>query len=431
MNAPYLKRRQFFASCTAGTVAAWAASSVVDTDAEIPSSELPTIDGSFPGGNIVVERIDGDEAYLHQDQRDTPGFWFYWYFRVRGAAGRTLRFHFTQGNVIGALGPAVSTDGGKTWDWLGMRAVEGASFAYAFSKQAAEVRFCLAVPYLESNLQAFLTRFADNPHLKVEPHCTTRKGRKTRRLRLGRLDDVSAGEAGPNYRVLLTCRHHSCEMMAGWALEGLLETVLTDTEDGRWFRRNVEVLAVPFIDKDGVEDGDQGKNRTPHDHNRDYLGKSIYPSVAALRDFVPRWSQGRLRIALDMHCPWIRGGGDGPSSNERIFLVGNPSPEVWQRQQVFGNVLQQVQTGPLVYHPKHNIPWGKAWNTGKDPKSCSRWTASLPGVLVGTTIEIPYANAGAQAVTPETARLLGHDLARAIRRYLMQKQVSPIPDLRD
>ena len=42
------------------------------------------IDGDIPGGNIVVDAIDGDPAVLlHQDLRDTAGDWFYWHFRVR------------------------------------------------------------------------------------------------------------------------------------------------------------------------------------------------------------------------------------------------------------------------------------------------------------------------------------------------------------
>ncbi|HUT89291.1 MAG TPA: M14 family zinc carboxypeptidase [Thermoguttaceae bacterium] len=374
--------------------------------------DAPVIDGDFAGGNIVLERIEGDHVYLHQDQRDTPGFWFYWCFRVRGAAGRTLTFHFTGGNVLGVRGPAVSTDGGKAWDWLGAESMQGASFTYKSPDGADEARFCLAVPYQEANLREFLDRHKDDPHLKVEHHSTTKKGRKTERLRLGKLD----GE--PEHRVLLTARHHCCEMMAGWALEGLMDAVLADAPDGRWLREHVEFLVIPFMDKDGVEDGDQGKNRKPHDHNRDYLGESIYPSVAALKEFAPQWSQGQLRLAIDVHCPSIRGGGDGPSSNERVFFVGNPSPETWERQQQFCRVLQQVQTGPLVYDPKHNLPWGQQWNTLKEPKSCSRWTASLPGVLIGTTIEIPYANVAGTPVTAETARALGRDLARAIRGYL-------------
>jgi hypothetical protein len=415
LNHVHLTRRRFLGASAAvavGLTARGRRQLLAAEEAPKQEPRTPRIDCDFPGGNIVVQRIDGDQVYLHQDQRDTPGFWFYWCFRVRNAAGRKLTFHFTEGNVLGVRGPAVSTDGAKTWAWLGAESMDGPSFTYAFPKEDDEVRFCLAVPYQEANLHAFLARYADDPHLRVEHHSTTKKGRKTERLRLGKLD----GE--PKYRVLLTCRHHCCEMMAAWALEGILEAVLADAPDGRWFRQNVELLVIPFMDKDGVEDGDQGKNRMPHDHNRDYQGESIYPSVAALKQFVPKWSQGKLRLAVDMHCPYIRGGGDGTSSNERIFLVGNPDQEMWERQQQFSEILQAVQAGPLVHDPKHNLPWGEKWNTLKEPRSCSRWTALQPGILLGTTLEIPYANVAGQTVTAETARTFGHDLARAMRRYV-------------
>ena len=47
------------------------------------------IDAAFPGGNITVDRVEGEAVFLRQDLRDTLGDWFYWAFRVRGAAGRT------------------------------------------------------------------------------------------------------------------------------------------------------------------------------------------------------------------------------------------------------------------------------------------------------------------------------------------------------
>ena len=402
-------RREFLATSTALTAAVVGSIGHVGSVAarETSQSDTPIVDCDFPGGNVIFERIEGDSVYLRQDPRDTSGFWFYWCFRVRGAAGRSLAFNFTGGNVLGVRGPAVSTDGGKRWAWLGAESMQGASFTYRFPDDAGDVRFCLAMPYQEANLQEFLDRHAGNPHLKVEQHSTTKKGRKTERLRLGCLD------AEPEHRVLLTCRHHCCEMMAGWALEGILEAVLADSPDGRWFRERVQIAAIPFMDKDGVEDGDQGKNRKPHDHNRDYQGESIYPSVAALKEFVPRWSQGRLRLGVDMHCPYIRGGG-----NEQVFIVGNPSPEARQQQERFSSILQQEQTGPLVHDPKYNIPWGQSWNTLKEPRSSSRWMSLLPGIWLGTSIEIPYANVAGRVVTIETARALGNDLARAIRQYL-------------
>ena len=105
-----------------------------------------TVDADYPGGNIAFERIDGDHVYVHQELRDTPIWWFYWNFRVRGAAGRTLTFHFTNGDVIGLQGPAVSLDEGDTWSWLGSGSVSGAAFTYTFGAEADSVRFCHAMP---------------------------------------------------------------------------------------------------------------------------------------------------------------------------------------------------------------------------------------------------------------------------------------------
>jgi hypothetical protein len=375
------------------------------------------IDADFPGGNIVVDKIDGDDVHLHQDLRDTAGDWFYWYFRVRGGQRRSLTFHFTKGNPIGVRGPAVSTDGGKSWQWLGTQAVRGASFHYAFPADAQEVRFCFAFPYLEHNLHTFLRRFQKDPHLKVETLCKTRKGREVELLFLGRLDGKC------DHRVALTCRHHCCEMMASYVLEGIIEEVLADSEDGKWLREHVEFFIVPMMDKDGVEDGDQGKNRKPHDHNRDYAGESIYASVKTLRQRLPAWSAGKLRFALDLHCPAIRGGG-----HETIYLVGVPDEKIWTEVGRFSKVFESVQRGPLVFRSKDNLPFGQGWNTKANygtRKPFSQWAAEQPGVRVATTLEVAYANASGKTVTDQSARALGHDLARALRKYLESDPEGP------
>jgi len=371
------------------------------------------VDADYPGGNIIVERIDGDVIDLRQDLRDTRGWWFYWNFRVRGAGGRRLTFRFTNKNVIGTRGPAVSTDGGKTWAYMGMRSVKGASFAYTFpgdAKDAKPVRFAFAIPYQEADLKQFLARHEKNKHLAVRQLCKTRKGRTVERIHIGRID----GKAP--HRALLTCRHHSCESMASYVLEGAMSAILADTECGKWFRRTVEVMVVPLVGIDGVEDGDQGKNRKPRDHNRDYIGKSVYASTAALRELVPKWSDARLKIAIDLHCPWIRG-----RQSEVIYLVGGKDKAIWQAQCRFAGILESIRPDALPYKASNNLPFGKAWNTGgnfKAGKSCSRWASELRGIDLATTIEVPYANAGKVTITPKLARAFGAALAEAMYEYL-------------
>jgi hypothetical protein len=371
---------------------------------------LIRVDADFPGGNIVVDSIAGDTVTLHQDLRDTEGNWFYWYFRVRGAAGRTLEFRFSESNPIGTRGPALSLDGGKTWSWLGTNAVKGKTFTCAFPAKAREARFCFAIPYLESNLKDFFKRHRGCRNLKAETLCKTPKGRKVELLRLGRLD------GGAEHCVLLTCRQHACEMIADYSLEGIMDEVLGDKNEGRWLRDHVEFFVVPFMDKDGVEEGDQGKNRKPHDHNRDYDGESRYASVRALRELMTRRLSSRnVALALDLHCPHIRG-----PRNENIYFVGGPEQENWGRVGEFAKVLEAVQRGPLRYRAADNLPYGQAWNTLEGPpRSFGRWAAAQPNVRIGTSIEIPYANVGETTVTAENARSFGHDLGRALARQLL------------
>ena len=393
----------FFLSLTFFVCGIWNVAAVVSTHTNIQ------IETNFPGGNIIVEKIEGDTVSIRTDLRDTEGWWFYWCFRVRGAEGRTLTFNFSEGTPIGVRGPGVSLDEGATWEWLGEHP-GNKSFTYSFPADARSVRFSFGMPYTEAQLNAFLNRIGDNPALKKETLCQSRKGRDVERLRIGKLK----GE--PQFRVLITCRAHCCEMMTSYVTEGLIEAALADDKDGKWFRKNVELLVIPFVDKDGVEDGDQGKNRKPRDHNRDFDANSIYPETRALQNFVPRWSAGKLPLTIDLHCPHIRG-----NFNEFIYLVGSAKPKIWEQQERFGNILERVQKGPLAYRATNNLPFGQAWNTTNNftaGTSIGRWAGELPGVKLATTIEFPYANALGGEVNANTARAFGNDLSHAIREYL-------------
>lgn len=206
-------------------------------------------------------------------------------------------------------------------------------------------------------------------------------------------------------------------MMASYALEGVIAAVLAEDEVGQWFRSHVDFRAVPFMDKDGVEDGDQGKNRRPHDHNRDYAGEPIYASVAAVKRMLPAWSDGKLKVALDLHCPALRGRG-----HEVIHFVGGPEADHWARATRLAQLLENLTAaGPLSSRVSDNLAWGKSWNKGENRlgHSFGSWVRTLPGLRVGSTIEIPYATANGQEVNADSARAFGRALAAAIRAYLL------------
>jgi hypothetical protein len=378
------------------------------------------IDADFPGGNIKVVGIDGDNVKLSQDIRDTAGSWFYWSFRIRGAEGRTL--HFTLPGVVGARGPAISSDG-INWHWLSDKAgFSGDKFDYTFKQDEKEVYISQCITYTEKNLNLFLEKYKNNPALKVESLCNSEKGRNVELLRIG------SGKDTP-FKVYLSSRHHCGETMGTYAMEGIIETVLSDTEDGRWLREHCDFFMVPLVDKDGVEAGDQGKNRKPHDHNRDYIQRK-YNSVKAITEQVPQWAENKPLFFLDLHCPWLRGGADPlhieKGTNEYFYFVGqNTGEKLTKSLQRYGEILEKERKGTIPFKAINTLPFGKSWNnvgnySKKDVQlqSCAHWGTTLPNTVFASSTEIPFANSEGVVVDADSARKLGNDLARAIRVYL-------------
>jgi hypothetical protein len=363
------------------------------------------IDADFPGGNVLVEKVEGDLVYLRPDPRDTEGPWFYWYFRVRGGAGRDVTFHFTQANCVGARGPAVSWDGGRNWRWLG--AAGSDDFTCRIPEGVEDARFSVTIPYTQAHWEAFLAgpRLTAAGLKEVGTLCRTPRGRAVETLRLKTL-------AEPRHRVIITARHHACESMGSYTLEGLVTEILNLGSP----RARTEFLIIPFMDKDGVEQGDQGKNRAPRDHNRDYDGVSHWAETRALRQLLPEWGAGRLAVALDLHCPWIKGG-----LNEKAYFVGQPDLAIWRAQQALFSQVEAAAKGPIPFVAADGLPFGVDWNVGDSftrGMTFIGFAVTQPGIQCAATLEIPYANARGAEVNPESARLLGKDIARGLAAYL-------------
>jgi hypothetical protein len=225
-----------------------------------------TINTSFPGGNVLVKNHTANTVEIAPDLRGGKP-WFYWYFEAAASQPGRATFVFAKPGAIGVRGPAISHDDGKTWQWMGAARVvavraEGAdekappqeTFAYDFTKAGERVRFSVGIPYVQSNLDAFLAEHTRNSHLTKSVLTTSLKGRAVEFLQIG--------EPGPRkLAILLTARHHACEALASYVLEGFLREALGASVAAEQFRERYVLYVVPFVDKDGVEEGDQGKNR--------------------------------------------------------------------------------------------------------------------------------------------------------------------------
>jgi hypothetical protein len=273
------------------------------------------------------------------------------------------------------------------------------------------VLYAFCPHYRETHLRAWLARQSPDSPWEVEELCGSRQGRSVELLRAGCLDPRRARGT-----VLLVSRSHACEAMATYALEGFLSAVLADDPLGREWQDNWEVLAVPFLDKDGVENGDSGKNRAPHDHNRDYNAQPLYPETAALMKRATV-QPDRIVAVLDCHCPWIRG-----EWNDRVYFVGSEHEDHWNKQRRFAAILARTQAGPIRFREQDCLPFGTAWNTGRNwqqGRSCGAWAQeAFPAAALVASLELPYADALGVEVNADSARAFGRDLARALAEML-------------
>ncbi len=348
------------------------------------------IHADFTGGNIRVLKTEGADIYVQNEIRDTTENWFYWAFCVEGAQGQTLHFHFDQ-KWVGYYGPAVSHDF-VNWSWLGSGDESRISdhFSYTFAETESCVWFAHNLLYHPAHWEAFCQKH----NLKTQELCRSEKARSVPCLRFGEGKET----------LLLTCRHHACEATGSHVLEGVIEELLREPIPG------LEVVAVPFVDYDGVVDGDQGKRRAPHDHYVDYpaSGQSLYASVRRIREIA---SEKPLRYAFDFHAPYHAG-----KQNDWVFFPQEHWDIVKNMTRLQNMFEKRISPDSLPYSPDGTYMPGRDWNILGTP-SINTYMHETAGAELSMVLETPYFKCLGVPFTQPAAREMGRCFVRALRDY--------------
>ena len=369
-----------------------------------------SVNTKFPGGNVLVNKIEGNTIHIAPELRGGRQ-WFYWNFEAEvSQPGRvTFVFPADAGAQIGVNGPAVSLDEGRTWEWLGADhagfrsagrdspAVPSDSFWYDFTAKNSTVRFSVGIPYLQRNLDEFIARLGENPHLVRDVLTKSRKGRP--------VDVWQVGQPGPDMiPVLVSARHHACEALASYVLEGFLEEALSDSPAGAAFRRKYILYAIPIVDVDGVAEGDQGKWRSPHDHNRDYgQERMIYPPVISM---VQLAKAKRIKLALDFHCPTLR-----MDIHQGFYFAGIRLPHIKNNMDELIGWMDEERP-PAVIWSERDLMARPGPSAPKGGMPFSNYFAYHDGVDFAATLESPFTQRG-NGLDDELACEYGRGLLRA------------------
>ena len=402
----------------AATAVSFATIVLVAASAALPAFGGIGICTDYPGANVKVLGIDETNGIIRimPDFRDTRGKWFRFDFVLTGAAGRKLHFQFPDDkyNYLSTLGPAISSDKGATWRWLnadGTRHEPANAFDYTFAADENETRFAVSIPYQQSDWEKFTAKWKNRPDVKFDVLCKSQSGKRdTELLRL-----PCRGMA--KWLFAFTARHHASETTGNAVMEGAIEEVLSGSAEGEWLRENADCVFVPFMDKDGVEEGDQGKNRRPHDHNRDYI-EGRYTSVRALRELLVSESNGKQIVFFDLHAPGVRSTAK-TKVHDHVFTFDSFMPEKCARMNAFRQYWVEAQKGgALAYDGKRDSLKGAKGrkeyeaNKKKGLMTSRQWVQDLPNCWMSICGEFGYSLCGG-VFSLEAGRELGRNMLKA------------------
>ncbi len=341
----------------------------------------------FCGANATILDVSENTVRFEPDLRDTEGEWFYSAFAVRGAAGKTVTFDMPKW-FIGYFGAAYSHDLTK-WEWTYTASPNHTGFTYSFGPDENLVYFAHHMLYHPSRFY----RFAELHGIPVRTLGPDNKGTPIPYVCIG---------SGPN-NIILTARHHCCESTGNYIMEGMLDEFIKSPIPG------CRVTAIPFIDADGVVRGDQGKNRRPHDHNRDYTENPLYNGVKAVMSLM---AAGDVRYVFDLHSPWHFTG-----RNDKLFFVRN---DVFEREKFIkiGMLLEEeITPDAMAYSSYNDIDAGVEWNNVKNNIQCSSYCGRFPSIELSFSLETPYFGEDGNVVSQDKLVETGRCLMRAIAKY--------------
>lgn len=344
------------------------------------------IHAEFECGNIRFLKREGNEVYLTNEMRGTiRDKAYYWAFCAEGAAGETLNFHLDN-EWVGPYGAAVSHDL-VNWHWS-ESSLDGASFSYTFGEGEDRVYFAHDLLYTPTRLNTFLKEIGVTSYTA----CKTLRGREVPAFKIG----------NGKKNIILSSRHHACESPGSWVLEGMIREYIANPLD------DTNIWVLPMVDFDGVTEGEYGKDRDPHDHNRDYIENNIYPEVGAIIDYA---KDKEITFAVDFHSPSHRVG-----RSNRIFVV-RKFPHFEEKFDDFGTLLEGYCGGDaMTYEMKYDVHPNVGWNKDTTP-TFSTYFNSRPDCRLALTLEVTHYGTDDNKVSAERLVNTGKAFCRALDEY--------------
>ena len=366
-----------------------------------------SINAAFDGGNIRVVAIEGDRVDLSIAPDNGSEFYQWFYFRLAGARGRSVRLRIV--NAGGSAFPGgwpgynvrASTDR-LAWRMIPTSYADGV-LAFEWTGSSELAWFAYAAPYTSERHAMLIARSAAQPGVIHRELGRSLDGRSIDALTLG------TGRRP----VWLYARQHPGEPMTEWWMEGALEWLTGIAATPLLTEATVHI--VPNMNPDGTQRGHLRTNAAGVNLNREWLAPSLErsPEVLCVRDAMDATG---VAFAMDVH---------GDEAIPAAFLVGfeGVASFTQARGDAFTAFAQRLAARTADFQTElgyGRAPAGKANMTLSTNQVAERYGA------LAMTLEMPFKD---HAPNPEPASGWSPERSRALAVACLDVLAAMIVDI--
>jgi len=190
------------------------------------------------------------------------------------------------------------SEDGRTWSYLPMKKLDGQKLEAKIHMDSDSLYVARLEPYRVSDLEKLKAEIADHPLVKITRIGKTVEGRPLEILRVGHADAP--------FRVFLRGRAHPWESGGNWVIQGLIKSLLADSEKSKPYLDRYCAYILPMANKDRVFHGGTRFNMRGMDLNRKWdkpADPVLSPENAAFEDWLNDMIEMGLRphLAIDFH----------------------------------------------------------------------------------------------------------------------------------
>jgi hypothetical protein len=252
-------------------------------------------------GEIVV-------GLLYDNERFSPNrASIHWHFLVEAPAGSDFQIvlenfvNIWNGTLSFPLGGHTScyiSDDGIVWRNIETEKIEGNRLRIRIHMDNDSLYVARLEPYRMSDLNRLLDEIKDKKSVATMPIGKTVEGQELKIIRIGRKNAP--------HRVWVRGRSHPWESGGNWVLEGLIKSLLEQTEDNKNYLEQYCLYILPMANMDGVRRGRTRFNTNGKDLNRNWDKPAdliLAPENHAIENFIRDLITKGLKpdLAIDFH----------------------------------------------------------------------------------------------------------------------------------